>query len=905
MRKSDVKDSRLWCVAALVVISLLPGAYAQSLTDLYNGERGRNFNAAWKFFRGDPAGAQAAGFGDASWRTVNLPHDWSIELTHYQNAPGGRDIGYLDGGTGWYRKSFTVPVADSGKKIFIDFDGVYMNCETWINGTSLGVHPYGYTSYEYDLTPYLHYGSTVNVVAVRINNQQASSRWYTGSGIYRNVWLTKLNPVHVAYCGLFATTPVVGTGSATANISTDVRNESNAAQQVTVYTSISDAQGVVKSASASTVVTVNANAQSNFNQTLQIPNMQLWSITSPYLYRVKTIVSASSGAVQVDSFMTTLGVRYFKFDANTGFSLNGQNVKIQGTCMHQDLGCLGTAINYRAMQRQVEILKEMGCNAIRTAHNDASPEFYDICNRLGMLVMNETFDCWQTAKLPLDYARFFTQWAQTDLRGEVRRDRNNPCVILWSLGNEIFSPTVATGQNLRNWVRMEDTTRPTTWACVSMNQAIYQQVADVFDVAGYNYNPGMYAGDHTTYPNRKIFGSETAAVRRSRNVYVFPPTRTFGNLVPDIGSCYDNSTGSGGLTAEGDMKGHTGKAYVAGEFIWTGFDYIGENDWPTISNNDGIIDRCGFPKDVYFFYQSRWSSKPMAHILPHWNWNTGDYYLTATDGVNIDSTAISGTFTVPVLVYTNCDSAELFLNNNSLGKKGFQANGALHCAWDVPFAAGTLRVAAKRNGQVLAVDTVRTAGAPARVRLTADRTVIDANGEDLSFITADIVDANGVICPRAANTINFSLTGPGAIVGVDNGSSLDHSAYKTNTRQAFSGKCLAVVQSAGLATGQISVTAISTGLTSGTVSVGSGATHAVVPVIPATGMLKSTTFIVSGNTIALQKEKSSVSRTIHIYDLSGRCVRTAALYSDRINLQKDFGIARGVYIVRVKTMKMQ
>jgi beta-galactosidase len=897
------KNSKTVCfqtsVAAVLILS--GSVMAQSLTDLYNGERGRNFNAGWKFNRGDVGGAQAPGFIDASWRSLNLPHDWSIELTHYQSAPGGREIGYLDGGIGWYRKSFTLPQSDSGKKIFIDFDGVYMNSDVWINGTSLGNHPFGYTSFEYDLTPYLHYGNTANVLAVRINNQQPSSRWYPGSGIYRNVWLTKLNPVHVAYCGLFVTTPVINAGSATVNIVAEVRNDTGVARQVALTSVILDSAGATAATATSSTITINANTTSTINQTLAVSNPRLWSTTTPYLYRVKTVVTLTQNAVRADSFSTTLGVRYFRFDANTGFWLNGQNMKLNGTCNHQELGCLGTAINYRGIERQVQILKRMGCNALRTAHNDASPEFYDLCNKLGMLVMDEAFDCWETAKSTYDYARFFNAWAQTDIRGQVRRDRNNPCVIMWSIGNEIFSPTLPTAQNLKNWVRMMDTTRPTTWACIEMNQADRQQIADALDLAGYNYNSGMYAGDHQTYPNRKIFGSETGAARRSRSVFVFPPTRTFGNLVPDIGSCYDNSTGTGATTAESDMKGHLGKPYVAGEFIWTGFDYIGENDWPTISNNDGIIDRCGFPKDIYYFYQSRWTTDPMAHILPHWNWNQGDYYLTATDGVNIDSSVISGTFTVPVWVYTNCDSAELFLNNTSLGTKGFVANGALHLAWDVPFAAGTLRVAARRNRQVLATDTVRTAGTPARIRLTVDRSTINANGEDIAFVTAEVVDANGVVNPRAANTINFSATAPGTIIGVDNGNSLDHSAYKTTTRQAFGGKCLAVVLGSTVG-GQIVVTANSGILTPGSVTIGTGATSIAVSTHPEMGVLKSTTRIVSGNTIVFPKGKSGTVREMSIYSLSGKLLVSAPVKSNRINLQKDLGISRGVYIVRLNTI---
>jgi beta-galactosidase len=874
-------------------------ASAASLTDVYNGRRGANFNSGWKFALNPAAGSapQAPSFNDGSWLTLDLPHDWSIGLPYNRNSPSGSAGGYLDGGTGWYRKTFTVPAADSGKKIFIEFDGVYMNSTVWINGNELGNRPFGYASFEYELTSHLHYGATANVIAVRALNDQPNSRWYSGSGIYRNVWLTKLNPVHVDYCGLSVSTPSVDASNATVKVIATVKNQSTSSQSVSVKTSIYDASGSLVQEATSGATNINAAAASDIGQNLQVSNPELWSPSKPDLYLVKSVVL--SGAAIVDSFKTTLGIRYFNFDANEGFSLNGRPMKIQGTVMHQDFGCLGRAINYRAMERQAEILKNMGCNAIRTAHNAPSPEFMDICNRKGIMVMEEAFDCWEQQKIAKDYHLYFNAWAETDLKSQVRRDRSNPSVILWSIGNEIYGATDATAQKLRNWIRTLDTSRPVTWATDAMGNGTYQQIANGLDLAGYNYAPGRYPGDHQTYPARKIFGSETSAARRTRGVYVFPPTKSFGNLVPDIGSSYDNSFAvTANMSAESDLKGHTPK-YVAGEFVWTGFDYLGENDWPTISNNDGIVDRCGFPKDIYYLYQSQWTSKPMAHILPHWNWKKGDHYLTATDGKNIDSSTVPDGFTVPVWVYTNCDSAELFLNEKSLGVRKFQSGGALHLEWNVPFSAGTLRVAAKRGGVIAAVDTVRTAEAPAKVALSADRNALNADGEDLAFITADILDPNGVPCPRAGNKVDFSITGPGTILGVDNGNSMDASAYKAATRSAFNGKCLAVVRSTGAGPGEITVTASSNGLASGSITLGSG-TSITKSMHPVMALPKSRVYALADEIFAFPKEFKGVEKTVSIYALSGKLLLAKRIKADRINLRKDFGFPAGTYIVQVQ-----
>jgi beta-galactosidase len=768
---------------------------AKTNTDTYNGWRGQNFSTGWKFNLGDVTNGQTTGFNDSAWRSLNVPHDWSIELPFNQSSPAGGGGGYLDGGIGWYRKTFTIPANYSGKKVSIGFDGAYMNSQVWINGTSLGTRPYGYTSFEYDLTPYLVYGGS-NVIAVRLNNTQPTSRWYSGSGIFRNVWLTVLDPTHVAYCGLFVTTPTVSGSSATVNASATVLNQSAAAQSVSLVTTILNASGGTVVSNTSSAVNVAANGSNVFSQNLAVPNPQLWSVNTPNLYSVKTEVVVNSTVV--DTYWTTLGIRTFNFDANTGFSLNGVNMKLNGVCNHHDLGALGSAVNYRAMERQMQIMKAMGCNALRTSHNPPDPMLLDICDRLGFVVMDEAFDCWETQKVSNDYHLFFSAWAQTDIKAQVARDRNHPCVVIWSIGNEIPSASTSTGQSLRDWVRQVDTTRPISWASNQMSGTAHQNVANLLDLQGYNYGASLYDSQHSSHPAWKMFGSETSSAVRSRGIYKTPTTMNILSGSDNQCSSYDNSIVSWGASAEQSYKDTNNRAFIAGEFIWTGFDYIGEPTpygWPAKSSYFGIVDTCGFPKDIYYFYQSRWTTAPMVHILPHWNWTSGS---------------------IPVWVYSNCDSVELFLNGVSQGVKTF-TGGVLHLEWSVTFAAGTLRAEAKRGGVIVATEEVKTAGAPARIALSVDRSTISADGEDLAFVTADIVDANGVIVPTASNAVNFSISGPGAIVGVDNGNAPSIESYKGTSRQAFSGKCLAIVRSTGAA-GSIVVNA--TGTTNTSVSQG-------------------------------------------------------------------------------------
>jgi beta-galactosidase len=492
-------------------------------------------------------------------------------------------------------------------------------------------------------------------------------------------------------------------------------------------------------------------------------------------------------------------LRWFSFSATNGFSLNDQPLKLRGTCNHHDLGALGAAFNYRAMERQLQVLKNMGINALRTSHNPPAPEFLELADRLGFMVMDEAFDCWESGKNSNDYHLFFGQWAQTDLQDLVRRDRNHPSVVMWSVGNEIPNPTVATATNLRNWVRAVDTTRPVTWNMFDVGNTTGQAAASVLDLQGYSYNSWQYDAGHSAHPSWKMFGSESSSAVRSRGIYHTPPGTNILMSSDNQCSSYDNSVVSWGASAENSYKDDMSRAWIAGQFIWTGFDYIGEPtpySWPAKSSYFGIVDTAGFPKDVYYFYQSRWTKAPMVHILPHWNWTAGT--------------------TVTVFAYSNCDSVELFLNGTSQGSKNFTSS-TLHVEWNVPWSAGTLRAECKRGGVVAASDELKTARQPAQLALSADRSTIRADGKDLVYVTADVQDSSGVFVPTASNGVTFAVSGPGHIVGVDNGNPIDTTAYTSLTRNAFSGKALAIVQSTGAA-GQITVTATASGLGSGSAS---------------------------------------------------------------------------------------
>lgn len=791
-----------------------------------------NFNENWRFkleTSGSIVGAQKTDFDDSSWRLLHLPHDWSIELDFSQNSFATHEGGYLDGGIGWYRKTFTVPESVKGKRISIDFDGVYMNSTTYLNGEILGTYPFGYNAFSYDISDKLYFDGRVNVIAVKVNNTQPSSRWYSGSGIYRNVYFTVKNPIHVARYGTFVTTPNLETafteGRADVKIKTKVSNESGELAKIQVKSTIYDETGEAVSLVKSEAKSAAAGVTITFEDNTFIEQPTLWSIDHPYRYKLVTKVMV--GGQTVDTYETLFGARYFTFDENEGFSLNGKYLKLHGVCMHHDLGALGAATNARAVERQMQIMKDMGVNAIRVTHNPASPELLEAANNLGLLIVDEAFDCWAQSKKTYDYGRFFTTWAEHDIKEMVERGKNEPAIIMWSIGNEIYDTTCADGveaaHNLVRWVKEIDTTRPTTIGedktrgdkvNVTPIDNYINEIFNIVDIVGLNYSENNYEGYRQQNPGWKLYGSETSSATRSRGVYTHPYQYNQSAKYEDLQqSSYDNDYVSWGRTAEDAWKSDRDLKHIAGQFIWTGFDYIGEptpyyNSYPAKSSYFGAVDTAGFPKDIFYYYQSQWKKEPMVHLLPHWNWTEGDM--------------------VRVLAYTNVQTVELFLNGESVGERSYEnkktpwgtpyketKDGKTYLEWAIPFKAGKLAAVAKdENGNEIAVDQVVTAGEPASVRLTADRREIIADGTDLSFITAEIVDSNGIVVPNADYLIKFNVSGQGELAGVDNGNASSLERYKGNERKAFNGKALAIIQSKKLA-GDITINASVDGLVSG------------------------------------------------------------------------------------------
>jgi len=761
-----------------------------------------NYTSAWDIFRYYKVPHEIINYGSKNSIAVRVfdgimgggiysEGEKIIEGPFESTCPGGSGAGYINAGTGWYRKAFKMPDNNHGKRVFIEFDGVYMNSDVWINGDHLGNRPYGYSSFKYELTQHLKFGDEQNVLAVRVNVQQPCSRWYSGAGIYRNVRLTVTDPVHIAHWGTTVTTPDVSENEATVRVETKVRNQSGSAQQVTLETVIVDEYGH-ETAGSSSIQKVEADSINNFEQVIKLPKPKLWSLENPTLYHVESKVHINGRVVDVSE--TTFGIRTFEFTTDKGFFLNGRHVDIKGVCLHHDLGCLGAAVNKRAIERQLEIMKRMGCNAIRTSHNPPVPERLDLCDRMGFLVMDEAFDEWIRSKTMYGYGRFFNEWSERDLADMIRRDKNHPSIILWSIGNEIPEQDNANAyemsKRLVELCHMEDPTRPVTSGCNTPEAAVKSVFSKPLDVFGINYSMPFYQ----TYKGKaKLVGSETTSAVSTRGEY---------NLVMDNGmltikSELNNQCSSyNDTTAESTLKVIKNAPWAAGQFLWTGFDYIGEPSpfsWPSVSSYFGIVDLCGFPKDRYYLYQSQWTDKPMVHLLPHWNWQ-------GFEGQEI-----------PVWCYSNCESVELFLNGKSLGQKKFSDTEDLHLAWKVPYSPGTLKAVAKTNGKTVCTDEVQTADAPAKIMLTPDRTEISADGEDLSYIKVEIVDQDGRVCPNADNFVKFNIKGKGVIAGVDNGNPISHEYFKASERKTFHGLCLVVIQSER-EPGTIRLTAKSEGL---------------------------------------------------------------------------------------------
>jgi beta-galactosidase len=768
-----------------------------------------NFGKDWRFHLGNVDSAQDPEFDDSGWRCLNLPHDWSIEGEFSETNPATPGGGALPGGIGWYRKTFKLPVSLKSKSVFIDFDGVYRNSEVWINGRYLGMRPYGYSSFRYELTPYLHYGDEKNCIAVKVDNsQQPNSRWYTGSGIYRNVWLTVTNDVFVDHWGTFVLTPKVRDLFTVVNIKTRIRNVSPKDRGFTLKTSIYNSKGE-KISSVFTNGKVIKDSVTLVVHHLPVKKPILWSVENPHLYRAVSQITCDGKVV--DDYETPFGIRTFQFDPEKGFLLNWKQVKIKGVCNHHDLGCLGAAVNTRALERQLQILKEMGCNGIRTSHNPPAPELLDLCDRMGFIVMDEAFDMWRKKKTDFDYHSDFDAWHKRDLEDMVLRDRNHPSVFIWSIGNEVIeqwdksdSSGAILAKELADIVKGLDPTRPVTSACndpVPTNPLIR---SGALDLIGYNYSQGKYPDFPKTYPGKKFLATETTSALATRGHYDMPADSihrwpvswdkpfTAGNSDYTCSS-YDNCSAPWGSTHEETWKVVKKFGFLSGLFIWTGFDYLGEPtpySWPARSSYFGIVDLAGFPKDAYSMYQSEWTRKSVLHLFPHWNWSEGD--------------------TIDVWAYTNYEKVELFLNGRPLGAKQ-KSGDALHLAWRVPYAPGALKAVATTSGKKPMVEEIKTAGKPARILLEADRRQIHADGNDLSFVTVKVVDEAGTPAPRADNLIRLEIQGEGTIAGVDNGSQISHEPFKANARKAFNGLCLAVVRSTEKA-GTITIKATSEGL---------------------------------------------------------------------------------------------
>ena len=758
------------------------------------------FDAHWKFHLGDDSLAFQPGYFDAGWRVLDLPHDWSIEGAFSKDAPGTIQEGALPTGIGWYRKSFNAPW--KGGEVYIDFDGVYCNSEVWINGHYLGKRPSGYSSFRYDLTPWLQ--ETDNVLAVRVDNSaQPDSRWYTGSGIYRHVRLTVTGTVAIAHWGIFASTP----DQNTVRVATEIANDDASSGSIVLSNVLLDKEGNIAGRADTTLSGMAAV------QYIHVPRPRLWSTDDPYLY--KLITTLMRDGQTLDRYETAVGIRTFYFDPLNGFFLNGQHQKILGVCLHQDLGVLGAAVNTRAMERRLKLLKEMGCNAIRTAHNPPAPEFLDLCDKMGFLVMDEAFDMWKKKKNKNDYHLYWDQWHTRDLEDMVKRDRNHPSIFIWSIGNEIREQFDSTGidiaRELVSTVKRLDTTRPVTSALSESDPKknfIYRSGA--LDLVGLNYHQEVYADFPKNYPHQSFIGSENVSGLASRGHYDMPADsvrywpssakeKTAVGNPDNTVSAYDNVAAYWGSTHESTWNIIRRYDFLSGFFVWSGFDYLGEPTpygWPSRSSYFGIIDLAGFPKDVYYMYQSQWTKQPVLHILPHWNWHKGQ--------------------TVDVCVYYGqADEVELFLNGHSLGRKKSQGD-SLRLLWRVPWEAGTLKAISYAGGRVVMHAEVRTAGPAARIVLSADRTRIKADGSDLSFVSVKIVDRTGNIVPDADNLVRFKISGAGSGAGVDNGYEADVEPFSADKGKAYNGRCVLLVKAAKNV-GDIRVTALSPGLTARTI----------------------------------------------------------------------------------------
>ncbi len=761
------------------------------------------FDDNWLFVLGDDESMASPDYDDSQWRKLNLPHDWAIEGDFSAGNPSGAGGGALPGGIGWYRKHLVLSGNDPmTSRVSITFDGVYMNSTVYVNGKEVGTRPYGYSSFEYDITSFVKEGD--NVIAVKVDNSdQPNSRWYSGCGIYRHVWLTKSHQVRIAPWGTYVATTPKGELTVELTMAEGSVNGKKLTYRHTVY----DPQGKV----------VATKTSSNLKQTLKVAKPKKWSLETPYIYKVKSEVILNNQTV--DEVTTTTGFRSFKFDSETGFWLNGKNFKINGVCEHHDFGCLGAAISEDAMHRKLTKLKEMGCNAIRCSHNPPAPELLNMCDTMGLIVMDESFDMWRRKKTQNDYARFFDEWHERDLSDLVRRDRNHPSILMWSIGNEVLeqwsseesneltleqanlllnaghdASTLAHDDNLSpnslltihlvDIVKKLDPSRPVTAGCNEPDKNNHLFKSGAIDIIGFNYHHEWIKDVPVNFPGKPFIMTESVSALQTRGFYRMPSDSVY--VMPErwdkmytdpsmMCSAYDNSHAPWSTTHEinWDVVKHT--PYCGGQFIWTGWDYIGEPTpygFPARSSYFGIIDLAGFPKDVYYMYQSEWTQKPVLHLFPHWNW---------IEGQTIDMWCY----------YSQADEVELFVNGKSQGVRAKKDDHQYHVMWQVQFEPGEVKVVARKGGAQVAEQTIRTAGSPDHIRLS-----VDYAGKDLVFVNAEVLDKDDNICPLAENQIYFVPTGA-TIEGVDNGSQFSMERFKADNRKAFFGKCMVVLRKNG------------------------------------------------------------------------------------------------------------
>ncbi|MFK7735065.1 MAG: beta-galactosidase GalB [Pirellulaceae bacterium] len=782
-------------------------------------------------------------FADSEWQTVDLPHDWAIAGPFMEgwDVPVTGGMGRLPSpGVGWYRRKLDIPAEDLGKSIFLDIDGAMSYAMVWMNGKLVGGWPFGYSSFRLDLTPYVKPGGE-NQLAIRLDNPPNSSRWYPGGGLYRNVWLTTTQPVHVAQWGTFVRTPDVSKQNAEIDYTVVVDNDGERDAQVEVSTRLFElaSDGTIAASPVgrfeSTSVTIAAGQSATVESTTQLQKPKLWGpppTQTPNRYVAVTQVT-SAGEL-VDTFETRFGIRKVEFDANRGVIVNGEHIPIQGVNQHHDLGALGAAFNVRAAQRQLELLQEMGCNAIRMAHNPPAPELLELTDQMGFLVVDELYDVFARKKTPLDFHLIFPDWHEQDLRSLIRRDRNHPSVILWSTGNELGEQyTGDAGAELcakmRDICKQEDPTRSMT---ASMNYAKPDMAySEPMDVISLNYQgegirnapaykhlegintPPLYPAFHQKYPDKLILSSENAAAVSSRGTYLFPVARELSAPIADGAggdpnrqyvSAYELYTAPFGSSADkvlGSLEKHP---YVGGGFVWSGWDYLGEPTpyYGARSSYFGVIDLAGFKKDRFYLYQSHWRAEhPMVHVLPHWTW---------PDRVGKKT---------PVHVFTSGNEVELFLNGKSLGRKTKQQY-QYRLRWDdVVYEPGELQAVAFKDGKPWSSTVVNTAGQPAEVRLTVDRKHVRADGTDLCFVTARIVDSNGTLVPQADNELKFQVAGPGRIEATDNGDPTCFVEFPSATRPAFNGLCLAIVRTRRNEAGEIRISVTSGGLPKASIAI--------------------------------------------------------------------------------------